>query len=100
MPVWTIHLIKSIFGETAISSNLGLATLNGMIANLHSNLTMSVLHRYYSPNYFALLGNAFGETSRINNEHGMYVGMAINLFRGLTLDAYFDIFRFLGFVFR
>lgn len=82
------------FGETAMSSNLGFATLNGLIANMHSNLTMSFLHRYYSPNYFAFLGNAFGETSRISNEQGMYVGIAVSLARGLSLDAYFDLFSF------
>lgn len=83
-----------VFGETAVSDNGGIATLNGAIATLDERVDFSILHRYYSRNYQTIWGNPFGETSGANNENGLYVGMATNLTGKIRMSAYIDAYRF------
>lgn len=90
--VWYRNL--QIFGETAISDNGGIATLNGFTAALDERVGMSVVHRYYARNYQTLWGNAFGEGSNTNNESGIYLGLNGDLGKGVTLSGYFDMFKF------
>ncbi len=82
------------FGETAISQNGGMATLNGLLAALDEKLSIALLQRYYDKKYQSLTGNAFGESANTNNESGLYLGINSNIASGLTLNGYFDIFRF------
>jgi hypothetical protein len=83
-----------LFGETALSHNGGFATMNGLLAALDERLGVSVIHRHYGKNYQSLLGNAFGESTGLNNESGLYLGMNTNLGRGFSMNGYFDVFRF------
>jgi hypothetical protein len=59
-----------VFGETALSHNGGLATMNGLLASLDERLGISLIHRHYDKKYQTLTGNAFGESSGLNNESG------------------------------
>lgn len=83
-----------LFGETAVSSNGGAATLNGMLLALDPRLQMALFQRYYSRNYRTFTGNALGEGSQINNEWGVYMGIRSQLTNKLLLNAYVDMFRF------
>ncbi len=83
-----------LFGETAISQNGALATMNGLLASLDENVGLSVIQRYYDKRYQTLLGNAFGEGSTLNNESGIYIGLNTNLGKGWSFNGYFDLFRF------
>lgn len=83
-----------LFGETAISSNGGAATLNGAILALDPRVQLSLLQRYYSRNYRTFTGNALGEGSQINNEWGVYMGLRTQLGKKWLLNAYVDMFRF------
>jgi hypothetical protein len=89
-------LIKktSIFGEIAMSKNLALASINGMIFTIDPRFSLSILHRYYGKNYQALHANAFGENSSNANEHGIFLGYKAILSKNFTLDGYVDYFRF------
>jgi hypothetical protein len=82
------------FGETALSHNGGLATLNGLLASLDDKNSLALLYRYFDPKFQSLTGNAFGETANVNNEHGFYLGWSSNWGKGITANAYFDIFSF------
>jgi hypothetical protein len=82
------------FGETAVSDNGGLASLNGMLAALDPRVSVALLHRYYDEKYQTLTGNAFAEGTNPNNESGFYTGINAALGPGLTFSGYFDIFRF------
>jgi len=82
------------FGETAINNSLGVATLNSLLADLDPRISLAVLHRYYSPKYHTLTGNAFAESSSPSNEHGLYIGAQSSFGAGVKLSAYFDIFEF------
>jgi hypothetical protein len=83
-----------VFGETALSHNGGLATMNGLLASLDERLGISIIQRHYDKKYQSLTGNAFGESSGLNNESGVYLGLNSNLGKGFTFNGYFDVFRF------
>lgn len=85
----------TIFGETAMSSTRGIATLNGLSYTPVSTVGLVMLHRYYSPKFDNLFATAFGENSRNNNEQGLYLGTEIYPFRRWKFSAYADGFRFM-----
>ena len=82
------------FGETALSSNGGLATINGFTAALDPRVGLSLVHRYYARNYQTLWGNSFGEGSNTNNESGIYMGLNADIGKGMTMSGYIDMFKF------
>jgi len=90
------YLYKNLqlFGETAISQNGGIATINGLLTSLDERVNFSLVQRYYDKRYQQLTGNAFGEGSNTNNESGLYMGMNASIASGLTMAGYFDVFSF------
>lgn len=84
----------SFFGELASDKNFNIAVLNGFTASVVSQLSFSLLHRYYQKEYNANYAIAFAEGARINNEQGMYYGIDFYPFAKIQLSAYADIFRF------
>lgn len=84
----------SFFGETGLSKNKGLATINGVLISLDPRVAISIVQRYYERNYQALLSNALAENSKTANEQGMYFGLSTKLSRSLNFNAYFDRFKF------
>ncbi len=48
------------FGETATDADGNIATVNGILASVAPRVDVALLHRYYSPAYHSLYGNAFG----------------------------------------
>ena len=84
----------NLFGETAITDNGSLATLNGCYFSPVSQVSLVVLQRYYSPEYDTFYASSFAETSKINNESGLYLGAEIRPFRKWKLAAYADSYRF------
>jgi len=81
------------FGETAMSDNNGLATINGVVAALDPKVSFTLLHRHFNKTYQAFYGQAFAEGSEINNEAGLYLGTSIKPSLQWTFDAYFDTYR-------
>ena len=84
----------NLFGETAMNDQGALATLNGCTFNPVSQISMVVLHRYYSPEYDTFYASSFSETSRINNENGLYIGTEVRPFRKWKFAAYADSYKF------
>lgn len=82
------------FGETAINERGGVATINSILADLDPRVSLGVLHRHYDKEYYTLNGNAFGESTRVGNESGLYLGMQTRLGKGVELNTYFDVFEF------
>ncbi len=81
------------FGENAISDNGAVALLNGVIVGLDRKADLALLHRYYARDFQTLTGDAFGESSGVRNEEGLYMGLEVRPLRGFTLNAYFDTWR-------
>ncbi|HEY6913152.1 MAG TPA: hypothetical protein VI413_00635, partial [Paludibacter sp.] len=84
----------NIFGETAMTDNGSIATINGFSFSPLSQVSLVALHRYYSPEYDTFYASSFSETSRINNESGLYLGAEVHPFRKWKLAAYADSYRF------
>ena len=83
-----------VAGETAIAKNNAVATLNTVQYKPSPDLIFTLLHRYYPISYNALYAQAFSEGSRIQNEHGLYVGAVFSPFRKFTVNTYIDFVRF------
>lgn len=85
----------NVFGEFSRSENGGMAAVNGMVASLHPALSISLMHRYFQPEYQALRVNVFGENNTTaNNEHALFAGLQATLSSRWTLTAYSDLVRY------
>lgn len=90
------YIIRNLnfFGEAARSQNGGMAFLNGAIATLSPDVSISLLHRNFQKNYQSLYSNAFSETRSTSNEKGLYFGLNAKLNSIFTLSGYIDKFEF------
>lgn len=92
---WKGSLRKAyLFGEGAISRNSGRALISGLTMSLAPNAEVSLVYRNINRTYFSYLSNAFTESSRVNDEHGLYMGVRIYPASRLIFQAYTDFFRF------
>ncbi len=79
-----------LFGETAISDNGSIASLNGLLMSLDRAIDLAIAYRNYPKDYQALNANPFGETTGARNERGWYIGMEFRPIKNWTLTAYYD----------
>jgi hypothetical protein len=89
-----IYKNLQFFGETALSSNGGAATINGLLMDLDPKLKAVALYRNYGRDYQNLLGNAFGETQQTTNESGFYTGLEFYPASGWKISLFADVYRF------
>lgn len=82
------------FGEGAISRDNGRALITGLMTNPAQNAELSLVYRNINKAYFSYFSNAFTESSRVNDEHGLYLGVKIYPVSKLTFQAYTDFFKF------
>lgn len=80
----------NLFGESAYGNSGGTAHLLGALIGLDRKLDLSLLYRNYSPRYFAIDPNSFGQGSTGNNEKGIYLGMELRPVKNLFINAYAD----------
>lgn len=83
-----------LFGETAYSINGGLANLHGVMLKPADRLELSMLYRNFGKKYNCLYGQAFSESSAINDEQGFYIGAKLFPVAKITISAYHDFFRY------
>nr|MBS0036985.1 helix-hairpin-helix domain-containing protein [Saprospiraceae bacterium] len=83
----------NFFGETAVSDNGALATINGLLIGLHRTVSLAMLYRNMSVDYHAIYPNAFGENSVGNNEGGFYTGLEVRPAPRITLSGYVDFWQ-------
>jgi hypothetical protein len=88
-----IYQNYNFFGETAVSSNGAIATINGLLMGLDPKIDLAVLFRHYPRDYRALNANPFGEVRGGNNETGLYFGIVARPVKHLIFSAYFDTWR-------
>lgn len=84
----------NFYGELSHSLEHGFATLNGLLLNMNSLVSLAVLYRNYQKDYYPFYSNAFAENSTNSNEQGWYIGTEIRPVKHLKVSAYFDLFRF------
>lgn len=83
-----------LYGETAISGNGAMATLNALRLAPVSYLSLLILYRYYDRRYQAFFGNAFAQNSSVQNEQGVYLGFQWTPFGYWKISSYADFYRF------
>jgi hypothetical protein len=84
----------SLFGETALSKNGALATLNALQWAPASFLTGLILVRSYARHYQAYYSSAFAQNGTVQNEQGIYAGVKVIPARQWQITGYADFFRF------
>ena len=82
------------FGETAFSKNGASATLNAVQWSASSGLKALLLYRRYDRKYQAFYGNAFAQSSTVQNEEGFYFSMQWSPIAYWRFSGYADFFRF------
>ena len=83
-----------VFGEAAVSKNSGKALLTGVMMKPAPNAELSLIYRNINKTYFSFFANAFTESSRVNDEHGLYLGMKVFPASRWAVQAYADLFRY------
>lgn len=81
------------FGEAAWSSTGGLSTLHGLQANPVDPVQLSIVYRNIGKKYNAPVAGAFTEGSRVNDEQGLYLGVAVEPAPKIKLRMYADFFQ-------
>lgn len=85
----------NFFGETAIlTQNKAWANLHGVVFSLDPRATFSLVYRNYQRDYFSNYEAGFAESTRAQNEQGIYLGTKLRLARSWTVNAYYDFFNF------
>jgi len=84
----------NFFGETAMSDNGKISTINGVQVGLDRKVSMSVVHRYFDKAYQQLYSNPFAEGSTAQNEQGLYTGIEFFLNNNWKISCYYDLFKF------
>jgi len=81
------------FGEAALSAYSGKALLAGIMLKPAPNAEISLVYRNINKTFFSYFSNAFTESSRINDEHSMYMGLKFFPAAHWSVFAYVDFFR-------
>lgn len=89
-----IYRNYNFFGEVSRSDNGSIAAINGLIASLGSNASVSIVNRHYPRNFYSLYSAAFGEATKNQNESGTFIGITTKPLRQITISGYYDLFTF------
>ena len=84
----------NFFGETAVSDNGAIATINGLLMGLDRKVDLAILLRHFPRNYQALFPNPLAEGTNARNETGLYLGLEVRPHRFWKISAYFDAWTF------
>jgi len=84
----------NFFGETSISPNMGVSSINGAVFDLVPEFKMSAIYRYYSPDYQALYAQPFSEGNKPYNESGLFIGFQIFPRKYWKIEAYYDAWKY------
>ncbi|WP_143525045.1 helix-hairpin-helix domain-containing protein [Labilibacter marinus] len=82
-----------MFGELAYADNGGFAMLNGLQFKPVNNVSLALLYRYFSNNYYSTWQNALTENSLAAGESGFYLGMDIYPVSKVRISGYADFFK-------
>lgn len=81
-------------GETAIAKNGAVATINSAQYRPATDMSFTLLYRYFPITYNALHAQAFSEGNRIQNENGLFIGAVFKPFKRFMVNTYMDFVRF------
>ena len=82
----------NFFGEVTRSGSGAVGFVQGVLVSAHPNLSFSALGRYFPKNFHTIYSQGFGESSRNQNEAGLYLGAELKLHRTFKIASYVDLF--------
>jgi hypothetical protein len=82
------------YGETAISQNGALATLNELSVTPVSYVSFLASCRYFDKRYQSFYGNVSSQSSGVQNEEGLYLGLQAVPLAHWKVTLFADLFRF------
>ncbi len=82
-----------LFGELAMDKNGNPAVINGLQFKPANNVSLALLHRYFSSYYFSPWVNTLSENSFPAGEQGFYLGMSIFPISKVNITGYVDVFK-------
>jgi hypothetical protein len=88
-----LHRLQ-LFGETGVSMNKKPAVIQGLIWNIHPQLSLSIYYRYFDPGFHAFYGNPLSEGTEGRNERGIYTGVELYPFEKVKISFYADYYHF------
>lgn len=83
----------TLTGEAAIGKQ-GYALLNQLKYNVLTGYQLSIVHRYYTHDYWAMFARSFGESGAPQNENGWYLAAEAAPFTHWRFFASLDLFSF------
>ncbi len=84
----------NFFGETGMSQNGGLGSINGLFWMLDPKLTLIAVRRDFQPNFQSRYSNAITENTLAANERGTYIGFRASFGKGWNMQGYADYYTF------
>jgi hypothetical protein len=84
----------SLFGETSMSQNFRIGTVNGLSWHADPKLDILLVARSYDKGFQSLYSTAFGESSDNSSELGVYLGFQARLSKRVSVLAYYDQFQY------
>ncbi|MBK8981083.1 MAG: helix-hairpin-helix domain-containing protein [Ignavibacteria bacterium] len=90
-------LVKNLnfFGEWTHSASGAVASINSVSFTFPGTAELIFSYRNYPYNFISVHSSGFGERSgETRNERGFYAGLTLKPFKGLTLNTYFDQYKF------
>ena len=84
------HYRFTLHGETAMNKEGAMATVNSLSLHLSGNMSVVAIQRFYSYRYNGLYAHGFGNSSRTQNESGIYLGANWQPLSRLHLQGYAD----------
>ncbi len=83
----------TLTGEAAMGKR-GYSLLNQLKYNILTGYQLSIVHRYYTHDYWAMFARSFGESSTPQNENGWYMAAEAAPFAHWKFFASLDLFSF------
>jgi Helix-hairpin-helix motif len=85
----------NLFGEFARSQASNVAGVSALQIALTKGASAIFLYRNYPENFAPVHSFGFGENNgNTQNENGVYAGLSLKPLKGLSVDTYFDQFKF------
>ena len=91
--------MAEVFAEAAAAQNAGswgYGVVAGTVLDPLPDVGLTLLYRYYSPYFDNSDSYAFSETSRLNDENGLYAGVEVKSLKNWIFSASGDVFYFSG----
>ena len=79
----------SMFGETSMSDNYKIGSINGLTWHIDSRVDLMLVQRYYDKEFHSLYSAGFGEGNGVA-ENGVYIGILARMTKRINVSAYYD----------